>query len=94
MPNTLDRLRSYFENTPKEQIQSDWAKSENFDNRVSPSVNYFIESHIHYHIIEHDNLEILQQSFFNNLESPNFSSDFFLKQNYGEGKFCNRTLQV
>lgn len=40
--NMLDKLRRYFDETPREQIEKDWANSKKYD-EVGPTVNEFIE---------------------------------------------------
>lgn len=81
MSTITNRLRNYFDNTSSEKIKEDWAKTKELDNCSSPTVEYFLESHMHYHFIDDDIPDFKQQSFFNNLESPNFSSDFFFDLN-------------
>lgn len=40
--NMLEDLKKYFANTPREQVEEDWAKSAKYNN-VGPTVDEFIE---------------------------------------------------
>lgn len=74
MSTLLEDLRKYFEETPQQQIESDWAKSEKYDS-VGPPVDEFIESSRKYYAVEcHDANNDIQ---FNNL-NPKFSTSGFL----------------
>lgn len=40
--NILQDLKDYFKNTPREQIEKDWAETEKYD-KVGPTVSEFLE---------------------------------------------------
>jgi hypothetical protein len=40
----IDQLKKYFEETPKEKVLEDWAKSESFD-EVGPTMDEFLLAH-------------------------------------------------
>jgi hypothetical protein len=42
-PNFYEKLKEYFENTPREKVLEDWNKSAEFD-KVGPTVDEFIEN--------------------------------------------------
>lgn len=77
METILDRLKKYFETTSIEQVKEDWNNTEKYDQIDSPSVQSFIlETKKLIDVGKHQNLP--PESFINNFENPNFSSDFFL----------------
>ncbi|HLW06607.1 MAG TPA: hypothetical protein VKY45_03525 [Marinilabiliaceae bacterium] len=77
METILDRLKKYFKNTSLEQVKEDWKKTESYDLIDSPSAESFIfETKRLIDVGKHANLP--PESFINNFENPNFSSDFFL----------------
>lgn len=85
METILDRLKKYFENTSIEQVKEDWEKTEKYDLIESPSAESFIlETKKLIDVGKHKNLP--SESFINNFENPNFSSDFFLTNNITKWK--------
>jgi hypothetical protein len=82
MSTLLEDLRKYFKETPQQQIASDWAKSEKYDD-AGPSVDEFIESSRKYyyavecHVANNNSSQI---QFNNILINPKFlpSGLFFL----------------
>lgn len=52
--NLLDKLKKYFDETPREQVLADWEKSKDCDN-VGPTIDEFL-SHQNF-IISNDKIE-------------------------------------
>ncbi|UWY29371.1 hypothetical protein N4T20_05400 [Flavobacterium sp. TR2] len=79
MSTLLEDLKKYFKETPKEQIKSDWAKSEKYD-EIGPAVDEFIEYSRKYYAVESlDANGINQVQITNIINNPksNFGFHFF-----------------
>ncbi|WP_139959159.1 hypothetical protein [Flavicella sediminum] len=76
MSTLLENLELYFRNTPQEKIDSDWEKTEKYD-EVGPNVSDFIiQSKLFEDIekIKYCSLDILFSQEI--IENPKFASDF------------------
>lgn len=78
MNTILENLKLYFQSNSKEQIISDWAESEKYNN-IGPKIDDFIEQTIYHHKIE-NNKEFWEFNSLNNIiTNPKFASDFLFK---------------
>ena len=77
MKNLYEKLQDYFNNTTSEQIKADWDSTSKYDEIQSPTVDEFVENTEYFHMLEHEPPDLLQESFFNNIKNPKFTSDFF-----------------
>lgn len=74
--NFLEKLINYFENTPREQVLADWAKSEEYDN-VGLTVQEFLSlQRKRFQLVEHQDSDYTYS--LNNI-NPKFTSGFLLK---------------
>jgi hypothetical protein len=78
MSTLLEDLKKYFSETPQEEIISDWAKSEKYD-EVGPPVDQFIEFSKSYYTVEcPDSNNINQVQITNIINNPKFKTSGFL----------------
>ena len=78
--NFFEELKKYFENTPREQVLADWAKSEAFT-QVGPSVAEFImhtKKYYYSNLVDPIESDI---NFTNANFNPEFSSGFLFNYN-------------
>jgi hypothetical protein len=78
METILDRLKVYFDNTPDEKIELDWAKTKKYDEVNSPTVEEFLRASRQLIDVGKLKNNLPTENLINNFENPNFSSDFFL----------------
>lgn len=77
MRTILDRLKQYYENNSQEQIEKDWAESEEYD-QIGPLVDEFIkQTKIFYEFHMRDSYWEFSNSN-NILHNPKFTSDYFV----------------
>ncbi len=74
MSNFFDDLMKYLQETPREKVLEDWAKSEAFDS-VGPTFKEFLDNTHYYHITSQDPPKQTVTSLNNDL-SPKFPSGF------------------
>lgn len=76
--NFFEELKKYFENTPREQVLADWAKSADFDN-VCPAIEDILSFSKRRQKIEL--IEPKESEYSYNLThlNPKLSSGFLLK---------------
>ena len=86
MNNFYEELKKYLEETPREKILEDWAKSAESDN-VGPTVAEFLASTQCYSVCTHDQNEGSKQNILNNY-SPEYTSGFFLTNNIAHYAKC------
>lgn len=79
MNTILQKLKKYYNSTSLEQIKKDWAKTAEYDQIDSPSVEFFISESKKLIDIGNQQNKLPPESFINNFKSPNFDSDFFFK---------------
>lgn len=79
MNSVAENLKAYFKNTPKEQIDSDWAATQKYD-EIGPSVKEFLSQTelIYKYVLPEDYWEFNFSSLQGNIENPEVTSDFFL----------------
>jgi len=75
MNNLLEELKKYYNSTPQDIINSDWAKSEEFDS-IKPTIEEFLTHNRHY--FENNELINNSQLYFKDNIKPEFSSVLFL----------------
>jgi hypothetical protein len=76
--NFFEELIKYFENTPREQVLADWAKSEEFDN-VGPAVEDILSFSKRRQKIELTEHRESEYSYNLNNLNPKKASGFLLK---------------
>jgi hypothetical protein len=64
MAELLDKMEEYFKNTPKEKIQDDWKKSEQYD-KVGITVNEFMKD------LKKDKATFMQEYLTRNMKNVN-----------------------
>lgn len=74
--NFFEELKKYFQNTPREQILEDWARTEKFD-ELGPTVEEFITNTQQYHKVRLEDPLDTEVHFSNDNLSPEFTSGFF-----------------
>lgn len=75
MSTIFESLKSYFQKTPIDRIQSDWSKFEKYD-KIGPTIDCFLTETKQCCELENS---FLNPSHFNQIiENPKFASDFFL----------------
>ncbi|MCT3721324.1 hypothetical protein [Elizabethkingia anophelis] len=77
MKTIFENLKSYFQNTSKDQIERDWADTEKYDN-VGPEIGEFIRQSIFFYEVEKRNTYWEFSCQHEIIENPKFASDFFL----------------
>ena len=73
--NFFEDLKKYFENTPREKVLEDWAKSEEFD-KIGPTVEEFLTYTSKYYETHLQDPVQTEMNFKSNNISPEFSSGF------------------
>lgn len=71
----FEELKKYFENTPREKVLEDWAKTEELD-EIGPTIEEFLQSSFIYgHGLIDDPL-LNKLNLLDNFVSPKYSSGF------------------
>lgn len=76
MNSIIEKLQYYFKNTSREEIEATWNATSIYNDVNSPTVEVFIDSASCFFPLENDPPDLNKENFVNNLESPNFTSDF------------------
>ena len=76
MSNFLEGLKHYFENTPKEKILEDWAKTAEFEG-VGITLEELLPK-LEYSYVLSNELDVGSSQRINNNFNPEFSSGFFI----------------
>ncbi|MBB3842148.1 hypothetical protein FHS57_006179 [Runella defluvii] len=77
MSNFLEELKKYFEATPQDIIFDNWAKYDNEENNVGPTIEDFL-THCHlYQLQSSDPMKRPSHQFSLSTPSPKSSSGFF-----------------
>ncbi|MBI9069690.1 MAG: hypothetical protein JEZ09_20505 [Salinivirgaceae bacterium] len=77
MSTILESLKLYFQSNSREQIERDWAESEQYD-IIGPKIDEFIHQSKQFNLIETTDSYWKYSCSKQIIKNPEFASDFFL----------------
>ncbi|MFP5040483.1 hypothetical protein [Parasediminibacterium sp. JCM 36343] len=79
MKPMLEELRRYLNETPQNQIEEDWLKTEKYD-EAGVTIDEFLQKTHYYFKLGEANISWQKPNFLNNIQNPKFTSDFLILQ--------------